>query len=331
MIPTPHPTRTLALLLLAVSALAQDTPAPVHKPRAPRAEQPPYNVDTVFLDAAHGGDDEGAHLGPNSLEKDATFAFAERLRALLNKDGFTVVMARAASANSPALDGRVELANRSRAVACLLIHAANGGHGVHLYTSALGAPVAGSAEATGPRPIVPWDTAQAPSLRESQQLATDFATALDGTRIPLVAGHASIKPIDSMTCPAIVVELAPLASGKSQTIASDTGYQDRVAQAIASGLNAWRAHAQAELQTQAQMQAQIQAQMQTQNQTQTQAASQAKAKQTTPAPKSKPAKIPEETPDVLSPDQPAPHKPAPILRRPPGPAPAPTPPTGALR
>ncbi len=322
------PIRSLALLLVAASALAQDTPAPVHKPRALRAEQPPYNVNAIFLDPAHGGDDPGARLGPNSLEKDATLALAERLRTRLSGDAFTLVLTRAATdataTPSPTLDldQRVELANRSRAVACLILHATSAGHGIHLFTSSLPASGPSSAETSGPRPIMPWNTAQTASLQASQQLAADLAAAIDGIRIPLVTGHVSVRPIDSLTCPAILVELAPLASGASQTIASDPAYQERVAQALASGLHAWRAHVQAQIDVQRQLQAQTQAQNQAQT---TQSAPASPAPKSRPIPKPRP--IPEEFP-ALAPPAPvlAPRPPAPIVRRPPEPAPTPVPP-----
>ena len=318
-------------MLVAASALAQDTPASVHKPRSPRLEQPPYNVNILFLDPAHGGDDPGARLGPNSLEKDATLAFAERLRTLLSKDAFTLVITRTSAPGAidaatvpslvPTLDQRVELANRSRAVACLLLHATTAGHGIHLFTSSLPAPTPSAAETSGPRPIMPWNTAQTSSLPASQQLAADLAAAIDGLRIPLVTGHVSVKPVDSLTCPAILVELAPLASGTTQTPASDPAYQERVAQALAAGLHAWRAHAQAQIESQAQIQAQVQAQ----------AAQAAQTRPASSAPKPKPTpqprRIPEEFPEVAPPAPVVPPRlPAPIIRRPPPPAPAPVPP-----
>ena len=141
-------------------------------------------------------------------------------------------------------DQRVETANRSRAVACILLHASNGGHGVHLYTSSLAqaAPFDGGAEQA--RPIQPWDTAQTSSLANSLLLANELATGLNNVRIPLVVGRASVRPIDSMTCPAVALEIAPLAAGEGQTPASDAGYEQRVAEAVAAALVSWRGHAE---------------------------------------------------------------------------------------
>ncbi len=329
--------RAFALLFAATPLQPQTTsPTPPPQTQAPPAHKPtplPFNPNLIFLDPAHGGTDSGAHLGPNSEEKDATLAFAKRLRDLLAPLGFTVLLTHESAAiptpppppqpledgtipstlpfnpaaNNPTPDTRVEQANRSRAVACLILHAANGGHGIHLYTSAL-APAAPPDPNPTFRALTPWDAAQAPVLAQSAALASDLATALNGIRLPLVTARASIRPIDSMTCPAVAVELAPLTSGDTQTSPSDPAYQGLVAQAIAAALYAFRTHAQTQaVATQAAAQAAKDATRTTQP--------------ATPAPKPKPRPrpivIPQETPTTLTPDPNPPRTPAPIVRRPP--------------
>ncbi len=357
------PIRTLVLLLAAFPVSAQTPTAPSPRPattprparKAPRPLQPPYNFNLIVLDPAHGGTDPGAHLTADALEKDATLAFAKSLRELLTPRGITVVLTHESAAipapppkppepdpdnpdtpapppppppspnaNNPTPEQRVEQANRSRPVACLLIHASNGGHGVHLYTSAL-TPASSYTPDPDPanRPIIPWDTAQAPSLAQSTQLASDLAAALAGIRIPTVVGRDSMRPIDSLTCPAVVIELAPLGTGSSGTPASDTAYQQRVAQAIATALDLWR-NRQA-----SQFQARLAAQQQAQQQSQQPASSPTSpALPPKPKPRPKPVPIPSESP--LAPDTstpPPPHRPAPIIRRDPGTIPPSTPPS----
>jgi N-acetylmuramoyl-L-alanine amidase len=230
--------------------------------RAPRPEPPLFNLDTIVLDPAHGGQDNGAKITDSALEKDVNLAFANRLKELLSTRGFTVLMTRTADLAVPKppdpdaptappakpvenfTDQRIETANRSRAVACILIHASNGGHGVHIYTSSLTPPSALVLDPDQPKPIVAWDTAQSASVPNSLLLANDLSTALNNIRIPLVLGRASVSPIDSMTCPAIALELSPLATEDGQTPASDAGYQSRVADAVAAALVFWRGHAQ---------------------------------------------------------------------------------------
>lgn len=244
-----QPIRASLLLLLACPAIAQTTPvvAPAAtgkvkaKARASKAEGPGFNPNVVLLDPAHGGTDEGAKMGNHLLEKDVTLALAGRLRIDLAAKGFTVLLTREAGAEPTTADARVELANRARPVACLLLHASAAGHGVHLFTSSLAPPP--PADPNNPAPITPWDTAQTPSLAQSVRLSNDLAAALNGSRIPLVVAPASIAPIDSMACPAVMLEFAPLKEGEAQTPVSDAAYQQKLADALAQALVFWRVHA----------------------------------------------------------------------------------------
>jgi hypothetical protein len=58
-------------------------------------------------------------------------------------------------------------------------------------------------------------------------------------------GRIALPGIDSMTCPVVAVEIAPvLASNKSVTVGlDDPNYQARVAEALAAALVEWRAEA----------------------------------------------------------------------------------------
>ena len=92
----------------------------------------------VVLDPAHGGPDPGAKLGEQGLEKDVTLALAAKLRPALTAAGFSVVSTRDADlANALTTDQRAEMANRPRALACLVLHATGAGSGVHVYASPL--------------------------------------------------------------------------------------------------------------------------------------------------------------------------------------------------
>ena len=322
-------TTSRALLLFAAAvtaAAAQDAPtpaakpaaaAPVHhtKPKAPASPESAYNDNLIVLDPAHGGADSGAKLGENSFEKDATLAFAQRLRTLLAAQGFTVVMTRENSTDEVTLDQRTEIANRSRPVACLLLHATPAGHGVHLYTSALTPPYADAAYPDDPKPIPRWDTAQAATIPQSVRLVNDLSQAINGARIPLITGQSSVRPIDSFACPAVALELAPQRrldsdTPESDTPASDPGYQQRIAQAVAQALVFWRGHVVSSA-----MAAQAAKAISTPTPT---------ASKPAPKPKPKPIVPPVEVPDDN--DVPAPPKKAPIVRATP---PAAAPPASA--
>ena len=201
------------------------------------------NHNLVVLDPAHGGPDAGAKLGDQLLEKDVTLALAARLRATLTAAGFTVVATRDADSLTPLTnDQRAETANRAHAVACLVIHATGTGSGVHVYASTLEAKEPAAAgddfEAT------PWDSAQAESVGQSLRLQSDLNAAMGTANLPAVMGRATVKPLDNLTCPAVVVEVAPLRTeGGDATPVSDGAYQQRVADALAKALQTWRTHA----------------------------------------------------------------------------------------
>ena len=209
-------------------ATASPAPAPIF-----------INRKVIVLDPAHGGIDSGSQISDTTLEKDVTLALAFRLRSLLTARGFTVVMTRDgdvasepdAAGSALTLDDRAGIANHAHAAACLLLHATGSGNGVHLYSSEL--------EATKGQPtVVPWLTAQAAWVPQSQLLEEQLATAITRSGIALVSSSASVRPLDSLTCPALVVELAP-ARGNEDSI-NDTDYQQRVALSIAGALLFWQ-------------------------------------------------------------------------------------------
>ncbi len=295
--PLPPPIRTLLLLLAATAAAAQSPdpaipPTIVHHPK-PRPSTPAtINPNLILIDPAHGAADSGATFPDKTLEKDITLALAQRLQATLQTKGFTVILTRNNSTDDVPEDARIELLNRSRPLACILLHATPGGHGVHLYTSALAPPAA----APDPNAILPWDTAQAPILPQSIRLLADASAALVGIRVPLITGRVSTRPIDSLTCPAITVELTPLApNGDINIPVADPNYQTRVTDALATALVFWRGHSESSA-----------------------SAAAAKAATPTPAtptptPKPKPKPKPAPT-DPANPDAPLVKKPAPIVR-----------------
>jgi N-acetylmuramoyl-L-alanine amidase len=251
LIPIPHlrsPRRLLAVAALAATlgAGAQTIP-PAQPPQAPQAPQPPqaqqtpptgFNRNLIVLDPAHGGPNIGTQISDHLLEKDVTLAMAVRLRALLAARGFTVVLTRG---NDTALstDQRAELANRTHAVACLVLHATASGTGVHIDTALP------AAAPTTPGAPLRWDDAQAAYLTQSQRLADQIGAAMNRSQVPLVSGHAALRPLDNLMCPAVSIELAPLALDGSDPIpVTNPSYQQHVDAAIAGALIFWRNQAQ---------------------------------------------------------------------------------------
>jgi N-acetylmuramoyl-L-alanine amidase len=211
------------------------------------------NRSVVVLDPAHGGPDAGAKLGDQVLEKDVTLALAARLRTVLTAAGFTVVSTREAdSLTALPNDQRAETANRAHAMACIVIHATGTGSGVHLYVSQLqpkdqpDQTDEAEGEDRAPFEPTPWDSAQAESVGQSLRLQSDLATALGAAKLPAVTGRASLRPLDNLTCPAVAVEVAPLAvAGEDSTPVTDKDYQQRLAETMARALTSWRSDANA--------------------------------------------------------------------------------------
>jgi N-acetylmuramoyl-L-alanine amidase len=190
----------------------------------------------VVLDAAHGGDDAGGNLG-SQLEKSYNLALSVRLRSLLMARGFTVVTTREADTTVDS-DRRAEIANHAEAQACLSLHAATNNTGsipaVHVFISSL--------TPTATAHLVPWKTAQAAWIEHSLALAGMLNSALAHAGMTVTLGRTGLPGIDSMTCPAVAVEIAPgrpaNASGASGS--SDSDVQTEVAEALAAALVEWR-------------------------------------------------------------------------------------------
>lgn len=212
--------------MASVSAAAQ----------APAAPMPRF---VVVLDAAHGGADSGGHSG-SWTEKSFTLALSVRLRSLLTARGISVVTTRESDATL-LTERRTEIANHANAQACLDLHASLSGQGIHLFASSL-APAA-------PARFEPWRTAQAASITRSLALAGVLNAALQHANLAVTLGRTALPAVDSMTCPAVAVEIAPEAAGtrpqgESATDSlNDPGYQARVAEGLAAALVEWRAEA----------------------------------------------------------------------------------------
>ena len=199
------PTRKFAAALLAVLAGAAavvysvraqsqlQIPMPAQQP--PPLTAPQMNHNLIVLDPAHGGPDPGATLGNNILEKNVALAFAIKLRAALAAANFTVATTRDADISDPlTTDARAESANRTHAVACIVLHATATGSGVHVYTSSLQPGVPEENPDSSRFAPIPWDEAQAGFVTQSRRLAADLNAALVKDTLPVLTSQAPAAP-----------------------------------------------------------------------------------------------------------------------------------------
>lgn len=216
-----------AVLSLGIPAFAQAPPAPATR-------------FVVVLDAAHGGTDSGGTLkdtnGAIQTEKAITLALSVRLRSLLAARGISVVTTREADTTVDE-NRRAEIANHANARACVSLHATQSGTGIHIFTSSL-APAE-------PARLIAWKTAQAAFVTRSLALAGDVNSALQHAGMTVTLGRTALTTIDSMSCPAVAIEVAPeVTSATAPPInPSDTEYQARVVQALAAAILEWRTNA----------------------------------------------------------------------------------------
>ncbi len=202
---------------------------------AAQAPPAPAARFVVLLDAAHGGSDAGGRLG-DMTEKAFTLALSVRLRSLLSARGFQVVTTREQDATFE-LNRRAEIANRANAQACLSLHGSESGSGVHLFTSSL-----------APAPFTrfaAWKTAQAGWVTRSLALAGVINSALVHAEMAVTLDRTTLPGVDSMTCPAVAVEIAPERDADHKITADldNPDYQAHVAEALAAALLQWRTEA----------------------------------------------------------------------------------------
>jgi N-acetylmuramoyl-L-alanine amidase len=203
-----------------------------------QAQAPPVPAArfVVVLDAAHGGDDTGGRLASGQLEKAATLALSVRLRSLLGARGIPVITTRESDANLDP-DRRAGIANHAKAAACIGLHVTESGSGIHLFTSSL-APAR-------PAHFVAWKTAQSEWVPSSLALAGSLNSALQRGGFNVLINRTALIAIDSMTCPAVAVEIAPERGpdGKVTSEPDDPAYQARIANTLATAVLEWRTDA----------------------------------------------------------------------------------------
>jgi N-acetylmuramoyl-L-alanine amidase len=132
---------------------------------------------------------------------------------------------------------RAQIANHANAQACISLHATESGSGVHLFVSSL-APVH---DVRFPA----WKTAQAAWIMRSLSFAGVVNSALSHATVHVTLGRTALPGIDSMSCPAVAIEVAPERSTDAQGPASldDPDYQASVMDALAAALVEWRSQA----------------------------------------------------------------------------------------
>jgi N-acetylmuramoyl-L-alanine amidase len=221
-------------------APAPQAPAPApQSPAAVVAPSPPPPVATpgvvvagsqrlfAILDASHGGEERGAQLSDQLVEKDVTLAFARSLRQQLENRGLHAMVLRDGDM-SLTTDQRASATNQARPAIYLCLHASSQGSGVRLYTALL--PPSGENHG----PFLDWDTAQSGYLAASQTAEVELVDQLQKNHVMVRTLTAPLRPLNNVVVPAIAMEVAPPESGVADL--NSSAYQDLISGSIATAL-----------------------------------------------------------------------------------------------
>lgn len=203
---------------------------------APQANQPAVLPAPprflVVIDPAHGGEDAGATLASGLFEKEVTLAIARRLKTDLEQRGVGALLLRD-SDSTVSGDQRSVLANGSRAMVYVSIHAASLGSGMRVYTARFPSDVTIPAHG-----FVPWDTAQAKYLNESNGVVASLVAEFEARKMRATHLQADLQPLRQIAKPAVAIEIAPPSTAIEDL--RKPAYQQSVATAIGASVASMR-------------------------------------------------------------------------------------------
>jgi N-acetylmuramoyl-L-alanine amidase len=248
-------------------AAQQETAAPPQAPPPPTPpapapaspEAPPpllatrtATLQTMVVDAGHGGEDTGVRGPKGTLEKQVTLDAAHRLKRLVeSRLGVRVVMTREDD-RAVSLDERDAIANNSKADLFLSLHANSSPSasvkGTEVYylrldrageearrnaaATELILPVVGGV--TRPIDIIPWDLAQASHVDASSRFASmleeEFEKRVPAGPRPLQ--QAPMRVLSGANMPAALVEMVYLTNGEQEQRVKSDEFQGAVVEAI---------------------------------------------------------------------------------------------------
>ena len=220
----------------------------------------PLSVHRVVIDAGHGGNDPGASAASKLTEKAVTLDVANRLRDLLRKSGFDVVVTRGGD-RLVALRDRATIANTSNGDIFVSIHVnslATGreSHGIETYY-------------LGPTNDPTLTRLAADENRTSGYSVADLRKLLDGVyadvrrdeshrlaaavQQQLFSGLRSVDPglkdwgvkrapfivLVATGMPAILAEVGCLSNDREAAMLGRAEYRQQIAQALFHGIHAY--------------------------------------------------------------------------------------------
>ena len=222
------------------------------------------NIRTVVIDPGHGGKDPGA-VGPRGLrEKDITLSVGKKLGKILkDKQGMNVLYTRTRDKFIP-LNKRTQLANSKNADLFVSIHVnaskRRAARGIETYflnwttedqamkvaARENGVPLWKMKKEQGGLQMILQDLARSNKRKESMKLAYSVQNAMvntlkkDYSRIEnLGVKFALFYVLVGAEMPSILVEISFVSNREEEKRLANNKYRDKVAEAIAKGVNAY--------------------------------------------------------------------------------------------
>jgi len=235
--------------------LPADPPAPASEPEAVKAKA----IETICIDAGHGGEDLGAVGKSKLLEKDLTLQISRKLKKLIeSKTGLRVIMTRDQD-SEVSLNTRASIANNQQAQMFVSIHVNSSfrksAYGSETYFVSLQAtdPEAlelarkenqnpedpGEAIKNDELKMILWNMAQTEYIRESSTLAEYVQFELNellGTRNRGVK-QAPFRVLMRTAMPAVLVETAFISNAAEEKKLKNEEFLDKIAFAIFNGIS----------------------------------------------------------------------------------------------
>lgn len=198
------------------------------------------SVDTIILDAGHGGHDNGAY-SPYGWEKQFSLDVANRARLLFQNAGFKVYMTRSTD-RFVSLDERVKFANKFKNALFLSIHFNSGGAGTGLETFTLAPRGVPSMAADGPRvtdlQLCPGNVNDAANI--ALATATHAAMVVRSKMYDRGIKRARFVVIRDITIPGVLVEGGFLTHSHDAKLVATPEYRQQMATSLLQAVQNYR-------------------------------------------------------------------------------------------
>lgn len=195
-------------------------------------------INKVMIDPGHGGKDTGA-IGASHREKDVVLQIGKKLRDMLSKRGYQVVMTRTGD-NFLSLQQRVDLCAKLEPDLFISIHCNSAGaksaRGIETYCMT----PAGSASTSDSKPSYKKGKGNAFD-KNNARLALEVQKHLLRNTKANDRGikHARFFVLKNSSCPGILVETGFLSNYYEHRLLGTSAYQDKVAVGIADAVSAY--------------------------------------------------------------------------------------------